>query len=43
MLTDEVYTVKSGDSLSKISQNCRDNSMIDAIAEKIDRKHQPHL
>ncbi len=33
---DEVYTVKSGDSLSKISQKfAGDNSMIDAIAEKI--------
>ena len=32
---DEVYTVKSGDSLSKISQKfAGDNSMIDAIAEK---------
>ncbi|MEQ7189492.1 LysM peptidoglycan-binding domain-containing protein [Enterococcus hirae] len=32
---DEVYTIKSGDSLSKISQKfVGDNSLIDAIAEK---------
>ena len=35
-MPDEVYTIQSGDSLSKISQKfAGDNSLIKAIAEKI--------